>query len=110
MTTIYAQEGVPYRERCSVAIDGVTPSSVGYTAAMRIAEKGELIVALSEGSGLTTTPIADAVQIDIELTAAQTALLEGRTYDYALDLILDGEVELRPLRGKLVIEQDVVSG
>lgn len=110
MTTILAQEGVPYRERCTITIPGVTALTTGYSAAMVIASGGVLVLALSEGDGLTTTPDVDQVFIDIELTAVQMAELNLRSYDFSLDLLLNDVVEMRPLRGRFVAEQDVVEG
>jgi hypothetical protein len=110
MTKLRAQEGVPYREACTIEIPGVTNETEGYTATMRIARRGTSILELAEGDGLTTTAATDEVTIAIDISAARTNDLEYRQYEYELDLLLDDVVELRVLRGVLHVEQSVVAG
>jgi len=107
---ITVQEGVPYSETSTVAIDGVTGATTGYTSRLKVAYLGDLVLTLTEGSGLTTSVSTDLVTTLIQVTAVQTAALEHKRYDYQLDILLNGSVVLRTLQDALLVTQDIVTG
>lgn len=110
MTDITVYEGVPYNETCGISIDGVTGSTVGYSARWTIARQGVVVLTLVEGAGVSTTARAGGVDIVLQLSAVVTGALEEPSYDYQLDLLLSGSVVLRPLHGVIVMSRDVVAG
>mgnify|MGYP000959054145 CR=1 FL=1 len=104
---LLVNEGMPYNETVTVELEDASASDTGWAAELKIARLGTVVLTLTEGSGVDTTPANGSVSVAITLTAAQTAAFDWERAEYRLDLIKDSVPVIRVLQQRVIVTRDV---